>query len=208
MTSLLPPSSTQAERALEQLAQTRLDALPEPLRALWSPRDCPEALLPWLAWALSVDQWSPDWPLALRRARVESAIDIQRVKGTRRAVERLVASFGGTVTMREWFETDPPGDPHTFQLVAALGGTGVAAPSSDLIDAVVAEIHRTKPARSHFDFTLAVDVAGAIGTMAIGRAVVATRLTLTAPPTEVPANTLAFDGHPLTLGGEYLTVGI
>lgn len=185
MTALLPPSSTPLERAVEQLALARLDALPEPLRALWSPQDCPEALLPWLAWALSIDQWSPDWPLAIRRARVQAAIEIQRMKGTRRAVERLVESFGGVVTMREWFEQDPPGDPHTFQLVAALGNAGVEAPSAELIDAVVAEVRRAKPARSHFTFTLAVSALGQIGTIAIGRAIVATRISLWAANTSL-----------------------
>lgn len=207
MTSLLPPSSTPAERALERLAQERLDALPEPLRALWSPRDCPEALLPWLAWALSVDEWSPDWPVAIRRARIEAAIAIQRVKGTRDAVERLIASFGGSVSIREWFERDPPGTPHTFDIVAALGNGG-EAPPAELIDAVVAEVHRAKPARSHFTFTLAVNAAGRIGTMAVARAIVARRMSLLAPPTEIPSNTLALEGFALTLGGEYLTVGI
>ncbi|MBK6801655.1 phage tail protein I [Novosphingobium sp.] len=175
MTSLLPPSSTPLERAVEHLALARLDALPEPLRALWSPQDCPEALLPWLAWALSIDQWSPDWPIEIRRARIAAAIEIQRIKGTRGSVERVVASFGGGVAIREWFEFDTPEDPHTFQLVVALGGGG-AAPSAALIDAVIAEVTRAKPARSHFTFALALNAAGIIGTFAAAQPVAATRL--------------------------------
>ena len=206
MTSLLPPSSTRLERAVEQLALARLDALPEPLRALWSPQDCPEALLPWLAWALSIDQWSPDWPVALRRARVATAVAIQRSKGTRGAVERVVTSFGGGVAIREWWETTPPGDPHTFQLIVALGSGG-AAPSAELIDAVIAEVTRAKPARSHFTFALALNAGASIGIMAVARPIAAARLSFETNPDITPDNALSFSGYPLTLGGEFLTVG-
>lgn len=63
MISLLPPNATELERALELLIDARIGDISTPLRDLWSAENCPEALLPWLAWALSVDQWSADWPL-------------------------------------------------------------------------------------------------------------------------------------------------
>ena len=46
--SLLPPGSTRLEKALEQVAAGLLD-IPTPVRAVWSPKDCPIELLPWLA---------------------------------------------------------------------------------------------------------------------------------------------------------------
>lgn len=174
--SLLPPNATELERALEMLAATRLGGIDVPLRQIWSARDCPEAILPWLAWGLSIDQWSSDWPLQIRRARIASAIDIQRRKGTPKSVIDVVNSFGGSVVVREWFQKTPPGDPHTFSLSVSLGGQGDAAPSADFIDSVIAEVSRTKPVRSHFDFTVAFSARAQIGLRAVARPVTYARL--------------------------------
>lgn len=177
--SLLPPGATELERVLEQLQALRLGEITVPLRDLWSAERCPEHLLPWLAWALSIDQWSPDWPLHIRRARVAAAMAIQRIKGTAKSVIDVVASFGGDVVVREWFEMDPPGEPHTFSLTVTLGGQSAGAPSAAFIDAVIAEVSRTKPARSHFDFTLAVPARARIGLRALARPLVYARLSCT-----------------------------
>lgn len=174
--SLLPPNATALERALEMLAASRLDGVGTPLRALWSAQDCPENLLPWLAWGLSIDQWSADWPLHIRRARVASAIDIQRRKGTPKSVIDVVNSFGGSVVVREWFQMTPPGDPHTFALSVSLGGQGDATPSAEFIDSVISEVSRTKPVRSHFDFTVALSARAPIGLRAVGRPVTYARV--------------------------------
>lgn len=164
--SLLPPNATNLERAAELLAVARLSDIDVPLKSLWSAQDCPEELLPWLAWALSIDSWSSTWPISVRRARVANAIGIQRSKGTTKSVNDVVASFGGAVALREWFELDPPGDPHTFQLQLSLGG---GVPSDNLIDAVIAEVRRTKPVRSHFTFNVGEQAIGTIGLFAAAR---------------------------------------
>lgn len=176
MTTLLPPNTSALEKALERLTVERIGDISVPLRDLWSAENCPEALLPWLAWALSVDQWSADWPLHIRRARVAAAIAIQRIKGTAQSVVDVVASFGGNVVVREWFETAPPGDPHTFDLTVTLGGQGQAAPTAEFIDAVIAEVARTKPVRSHFEFTISTAMQARIGRRAVARPVIANRL--------------------------------
>lgn len=207
MTSLLPPNSTGLERALEQLAALRTDALPAPHRDYWSARACPEDALPWLAWGLSIDLWDPAWPLEVRRARVASAIAIQRIKGTAKSVADVVASFGGQVGIREWWEQSPPGTPHTFSLFVSLGGQGDVAPSAEFIDAVIAEVRRAKPVRSHFDFTVALSARARLGLRAVGRPAVAARVSARAPADIAPANTIAFAGNLLTLGGDYLTIG-
>lgn len=176
MTSLLPPASTSLERALELLAQIRTDAIATPLRALWRAETCPEALLPWLAWALSIDNWDAAWPLQIRRARVGAAIAIQRIKGTAKSVEDVVRSFGGNVVVREWFEQSPAGAPYTFSLTVTLSGEGGDVPTAGFIDAVIAEVGRTKPARAHFTFVVGVNAAARIGLRAVARPVVATRI--------------------------------
>lgn len=176
MTSLLPANATELERALEQLAVDRIGDLSVPLRDIWSAENCPADLLPWLAWALSVDQWSSDWPLHIRRARVAAAIAIQRIKGTAQSVIDVIASFGGNVLIREWFEQTPPGDPYTFDLTVTLGGQSDEVPSAEFIDAVIAEVARTKPVRSHFDFTIGLALRAPVGLRAVARPVTAARL--------------------------------
>lgn len=208
MTALLPPNSTLLETAAQDLLAARFAALPVDLPALWSAQDCPEELLPWLAWALSIDQWDAAWPLLVRRARIATAIAVQRRKGTASSVQDVITSFGGQVALREWFEKTPPGVPHTFDLLVSLGGIGGAPPTVDYIDAVIAEVTRTKPARSHFTFTLAVGASARIGTLAAAQALSLSRLSFVTDLDATPVNGLTLGGYALTLGGDYLTVGV
>jgi phage tail P2-like protein len=171
--SLLPPNASALEQALEQAVQ--LPALPVPLRALWNPATCPVDLLPWLAWALSVDDWDATWPEAVKRSVIATAIAVQRRKGVIGAVRQAVASFGGAISLKEWFEYSPAGDRGTFDLVLALTGLD-GAPSAEFVDAVIRAIERTKPLSRHFTFTLALDLAAQIGLICVARPTVYARL--------------------------------
>ena len=176
--TLLPPSSTALEKALEQVALNLLD-IPTPIRSVWSPANCPAPLLPWLAWGLSLDNWSSDWPEGVKRARVRQAIPIARRKGTAESVRAVITSFGGSVAIREWWQTEPRGDPHTFSLVLNLNLDGAPA-SAAFVDQVIAEVWRVKPARSHFTFTQGLSAAGRVGLFAVARPAVVARLALAA----------------------------
>ena len=57
MPSLLPPNATVLETATEEAMHQPISAINVPVRDLWNPAKCPLTLLPWLAWALSVDEW-------------------------------------------------------------------------------------------------------------------------------------------------------
>ncbi|WP_313539755.1 phage tail protein I [Sphingomonas sp.] len=176
---LLPPNSTALERALEA-AGARAGELPVPLRDLFNPDTCPLPLLPYLAWAVSIDAWSTDWPEAVKRARVRRAIEIQRHKGTASSVRAVVESFGGAVALREWWQLDPPGPPHTFTMAVELSGNDGAPATAAFADAVINEVRRTKPVRSHFTFTQGLRFGGGTGLIAVARPVVFARLTLAA----------------------------
>lgn len=177
--SLLPPGSTSLECALEQTAALLLD-IPAPIRDVWSPGNCPVELLPWLAWGLSLDSWSTDWSEAIKRARVRSAIPVARKKGTAQSVRAVVAGFGGSVAIREWWQTLPRGDPHTFSLVLNLDQAGAPA-SAAFVDQVIAEVTRVKPARSHFTFTQGITARGGIGLIGKARPAIFARLSCIAP---------------------------
>ena len=92
--SLLPDNATRAERAVSEAVAARLSAITTPLRQLWDPETCRVDLLPWLAWALSVDDWDPTWPEATQRAAVAESIEIHRRKGTPWAVRQSLVRLG------------------------------------------------------------------------------------------------------------------
>jgi len=177
MTSLLPPNSTPLERAIEATIAAQLGALPVPLRTLWNPASCPEALLPWLAATLGVESWDATWPVQVKRARIAAAIAILRHNGTQGAVEAVVAAYGGSVVLTNWFETTPPGTPFTFALTVAVGG-GATPPSADFITGLIADVSRAKGARDQFSFGTALTGAAAIGVLGYARPAVYARLEL------------------------------
>ena len=177
--TLLPPNTTAVERSVET-AMSRLADLPVPIRQLYDPETCPVDLLPYLAWGLSIDTWSSEWPEEVKRARVRSAIAIQRRKGTAASVRDVVRSFGGEVAIREWWEMQPPGDPHTFDLVLDLNGRSGAVLSAAYVDQVVAEVIRTKPVRSHFTFSQALNASAQVGAIGAARPAAFVRLSFSA----------------------------
>lgn len=96
MSDLLPANATALERAIVTTGAS-ISALPVPVRHVRNPATCPTALLPFLAWELSVDEWNPDWGEDVKRAVIAASIDIHRHKGTRGAVLRALATiFGDT----------------------------------------------------------------------------------------------------------------
>lgn len=90
---LLPPNASALERALEHVT-ARVGEVSVPIGSLWNPETCPADLLPWLAWALSVDEWDSTWPVATQRDVIARAADLHRRKGTVWAVREALRSAG------------------------------------------------------------------------------------------------------------------
>lgn len=176
MNSLLPPNATAAEKALTDTTE-RASTVAVPLTSLWNPHTCPEELLPWLAWALSIDAWKSYWPVQVRRARVAAAIEIQRHKGTAKSLRDVIASFGGALELTEWWQQSPPGVPHTFGMTLTLSGQGGQEATAQYVDDVIAEIDRTKPVRSHYTFTQGSTLSRRIGIAMAVRPVIFQRIT-------------------------------
>lgn len=177
-TSLLPPNATTLERIAEAVTARSFD-IDTVVGLLWNPASCPENLLPWLAWTMSVDTWRNSWPLAVKRARVANSLIVQRRKGTARSIADVVDSFGGVVDITEWWQTTPRGAPHTFALTLTLGGQDGETTTAQYVDDVIAEVNFTKPVRSHFTFTQGINLAGRVGVIAATRAAVFVRLQAT-----------------------------
>lgn len=93
---LLPSNATALEVALDDVL-ARPDQIPAPLRQLWRPDEIDPALLPWLAWALSVDYWREDWSEAKRRSVAGYSIHHHQTKGTLASVRYLANVAGGSL---------------------------------------------------------------------------------------------------------------
>lgn len=122
--SLLPRNASQLERLAAQ-ALAQIQRTPIPLRQLWNPMACPVDLLPYLAWAFSVDRWDSKWTEATKRAAIRSAHYIHSRKGTIGALRRVVEPLGYLIEVVEWFETTPEGVPGTFALKVGVLDTGI-----------------------------------------------------------------------------------
>ena len=157
--SLLPPSSGDWLRYTEA-GTARLSAITVALRTLWTPTACPVDLLPYLAWALSVDRWDKDWPAERKIAAIQRSYWLHRRKGTRAAVRRVIEDMGFSATFAEWFDVgDEPG---TFRLEVDINEVG-------LTQKTLAELNRliddAKPVSRHLSrFSVAVKVRGNIHT--------------------------------------------
>ncbi len=157
---LLPPNATPLERALATIAGN-VAGVPLEIGALMNPATIPSSALPWLAFFLSIDRWDANWSDEEKRAAVASAIPDQRIKGSRLAVERVLARYDALAELVEWWQAGGSGDPHTFEvrlpLIDAVGdGPRLSAAT---LSRMAGEIARTKPARSVFAITgqLALD---------------------------------------------------
>lgn len=150
MSSLLPINATKAERALEAACDARLGALAVPLRDLWSPQNCPEQLLPWLGWGLSIDVWNPAWSEAQKRAAVTDAIAFQRTKGTPASVRYVLDRIDTAIGLVEWWQDREVMEPHTFRLELPLSGDSAVEWDADLVAALLRDIEAVKPVRAHF----------------------------------------------------------
>lgn len=177
-TSLLPPNATRVERAIEVLSRA-LEDIPSPLRDLVNPETCPSRFLPWLAFTLSVDTWNPNWSDRVKRNLIATSMDLHQRKGSAASVRAVVQAFGGQIALREWWQMDPPGEPHTFDMVLTVGGDDGATASQEFIEEVIDGVARTKPARSWFTVTQGFQAIGAIAAIAAARPAIYRRLSLT-----------------------------
>ncbi|MBC2659692.1 phage tail protein I [Pseudomonas sp. MSSRFD41] len=121
---LLPSNATALERQAA-LALAQIQRVPIPLRQLWNPDTCPVELLPYLAWAFSVDRWDSKWPEAAKRSAIRSSHYIHSRKGTIGALRRVVEPLGYLIEVLEWWQTVPEGVPGTFAIKIGVLETGI-----------------------------------------------------------------------------------
>lgn len=103
------------EYALD-LASSRAFGIDFPISDLWNPDKCPAEFLSWLAWAVSVDEWSANWSVAVQRQVIKESLLIHQRKGTVWAVKQAVLNAGlaSTVSFIEGFQPVTYNAVHTY----------------------------------------------------------------------------------------------
>lgn len=90
------------------LASSRLGGLPVQVDVLWDPDQCPAEFLPWLAWALSVDEWDVAMSEAQKREAIRQSKRDHEHKGSAGSVRRILDEAGfAAAELKEGFEGIP-----------------------------------------------------------------------------------------------------
>nr|WP_309545980.1 phage tail protein I [Providencia rettgeri] len=154
---LLPVGSSPLElAAAESLAQ--IERVPIPIRELWNPDKCPVHLLPYLAWAFSVDRWDKNWTEKAKRDAVKAAMFIHKHKGTIGALRRVVEPLGYLIRVIEWWKTNETAG--TFRLDIGVLETGI---TEEMYQELEALIFDAKPASRHLvGLTIQLETKGQI----------------------------------------------
>ena len=140
---LLPVGSSPLEVAAAA-ALSNIERVPVPLRTLWNPSACPVNLLPYLAWALSVDRWDEAWPESTKRSVIMSSFFVHQHKGTISALRRVVEPLGFLIEVREWWQLGE--EPGTFRLVVGVLDNGI---TDEMYQELERLIEDAKPASRH-----------------------------------------------------------
>lgn len=163
---LLPPSVTR----LEHLSAATLASVltPEVIISTRFADTCPAPLLPWLAWARSVDWWELAESEDQQRALIRASFRLHQRKGTPWAIKEAlnVLGFGDSTiieraTGRRYDGTlryngnEPHGDPTRWAVYRVILARPVTTEQANRIKRLLADM---APARSHLaalDYTLA-----------------------------------------------------
>ena len=144
--SLLPANSKPLEHALATIT-AKLEPIPVPFANIWDVDNAPDSLLPFLAFAWSVDEWNDNWTDEVKRAVIKNSLWVHERKGTLGAVKRALAAMNYDTSVIEWFEKEPHGRAGTFS-IEVRPTQGVIADSILQIRAVIDAVKRLS---AHYD---------------------------------------------------------
>ena len=164
--SLLPTNASELEFHLEQVVQAATD-LPVPVSRLWDPATCPLSLLPWLAWAFSVDEWDDSWPEHIKRQVVAHSFDVHRYKGTPYAVQQALDSLNIKTQLREWWAPGGSQTPGTMTVVALINenltDNDEGLITREMLEQVTRVITSARRGVIHFDVELGLSLEEGFG---------------------------------------------
>ena len=128
-----------------------------------------------LAYQWDASVWRDSWPIEMKRSVVKAVVTEKRKKGTVKAVRDALASIGSAATIKEWWEMEPKGAPHTFTIYATLGKIeGVL--DAEMQEDLIRLIDDAKPVRSHYTFVVQQQIGAGMGMCAYIRPVSVSRI--------------------------------
>lgn len=145
MSNLLPPSATITEVNLDE-SLSRIENVPTPARTVNNPDTAASELLPWMAWARSVDNWDINWTDDQKRAVIKASYNVHLHKGTIGALKEALGALGYSVRVQEWFNQIPQGEPHTFKIFISVDQVGLTQVEFNKLKNI---IDNAKNLRSH-----------------------------------------------------------
>ena len=196
---LLPPNATQLLRDLESVFGDSFD-LPTLNRYVVNPDLAPVHILPWLAWALSVDDWSDNWSEQVRRNVIKASVEVHRKKGTIGALKKALQAFNYTnVKVEEWFEYGA--DPYFFRVFFDVNEPGFDV---NILPQVQKVIESTKNARSHLE-SLRAYLSAEMALVSIGSIIISKEVTSLNPVIFDHDDELENQSDAPTLGAFFIT---
>jgi len=197
--SLLPPNASQLLRDLESVFGDSFD-LPTLNRYVVNPDLAPAHILPWLAWALSVDDWSDNWSEQVRRNVIKASVEVHRKKGTIGALKKALQAFNyENVKVEEWFEYGA--DPYFFRVFFDVREPGFDV---NVLPQVQKVIESTKNARSHLE-SLRAYLSAEMGLVSIGSIIISKEVTSLNPVIFDHDDELENQSDAPTLGAFFIT---
>lgn len=162
--TILPSNRTPVETAYDLAAAAAIDAIPiANIWHEWDPATCPEHLLPWLAWAMSVDDWGSNWSTEVKRQVIADSVAVHKLRGTPASIANDLASMLFACDYEEWRSYD--GVPHTLRLgVSADSGAPITRQELTLLKQ---RLYRDKAARDHYEIELVSNLAVGCGAIAM-----------------------------------------
>ena len=152
---ILPTGATALELHAEQ-ASAEVSAVSVPIRTLWDPDACPLSLLPYLAWAFSVERWDDQWDEDTKRSVIKGSYMLHRRKGTISALRQAVEPLGYLISVTEWWQNDKT--PGTFEMEIATLNTGITPEMYTELERVIDD---AKPCSRHLTMlTISLETRG------------------------------------------------
>lgn len=159
---ILPSNSTELEILAAQ-ALDKINRVPIPISSLYNPDKCPPDLLPYLAWAWSVDRWDPAWSDQTKRNVIKASYSVHKRKGTIGSLRRVVEPLGYLIKVTEWWNYG--GVPGTFKLDIGVLDTGITDEMYQELERLISD---AKPVSRHLiGLSIKSEVSG-IAYMAAG----------------------------------------
>lgn len=121
-----------------------------------------------IAYAWDASVWRESWTIEIKRNVLNNVIREKRKRGTLGAVKAAIETIGSVTDVKEWWQENPKGVPHTFKITARINHyPGVL--DSELQEDLFALIDDAKPARSHYEFILSTRLSGSFGVCGVFR---------------------------------------